>query len=127
MPTNSRALVRDLTTGLESKLRPRAMDKPIRVAVTTSQTIMATNEHQHPGVGEPRSYGRTHHENLNINLNSASEQELADLPMVGPEKAQALISARPIRTWDDVKKIPGFSSGMVDDLKSGGVRVERSD
>jgi DNA uptake protein ComE-like DNA-binding protein len=84
---------------------------------------MATQtEHHRPGHGEPRSHGRTHHENLDIDLNASSQAELAELPMVGPEKAKALINARPLRSREDVKKIPGFSSGIVDDLKSGGAR-----
>lgn len=88
---------------------------------------MATQTHQHPGQDEPRSYGRTHHENLDIDLNSASEEQLAGLPMVGPERAKDLLNARPLRSWEDVKKIPGFSAGMIDDLKSGGARVGGSD
>ena len=63
---------------------------------------MTTKEHGHPGQGEPRSHGRTHHENFDIDLNEAGEQELAQLPMVGPD--------RPFGSWEDVKKVPGFST-----------------
>jgi len=42
-----------------------------------------SNKHNHPGEKEPRSYGRTHHEELDIDLNSASLDELAELPMAG--------------------------------------------
>jgi DNA uptake protein ComE-like DNA-binding protein len=80
-------------------------------------------EHDHPGQKEPRSYGRTHHEELDIDLNQASEEQLAELPMVGPEKAKAIIENRPFESWADVKQVPGFSSGMVDDLKSGGATL----
>ena len=78
-------------------------------------------------MGEPRSYGRTHHEDFDIDLNKAGKDELAQLPMVGPEKAQALIDSRPFRDWSDVEKIPGFSGGMIDDLKSGGARIGRGE
>jgi DNA uptake protein ComE-like DNA-binding protein len=77
-------------------------------------------EHSHPGQEEPRSHGETHHENLNIDLNNASEQELAALPMVGPTRARDLVSNRPFRSWEDLERVPGFSKGMVDDLRSGG-------
>jgi uncharacterized membrane protein len=43
--------------------------------------------------------------------------------MVGPERAQRLIEARPLRSWEDVERVPGFDGGMIDDLKSGGARV----
>jgi DNA uptake protein ComE-like DNA-binding protein len=42
--------------------------------------------HNHPGLREPRSHGETHHEDRIVDLNTASEQDLADLPMVGPER-----------------------------------------
>ena len=46
---------------------------------------MADYEHHHPGQKEPRAHGETHHENRIVDLNTASEEELADLPIVGPE------------------------------------------
>lgn len=84
---------------------------------------MGTTKHQHPGQEEPRSYGRTHHEVHEVDLNTVSEQELADLPMVGPERAKDLVAHRPFESWDDVRKVPGFSVGMIDDLKSGGAVI----
>jgi len=77
-------------------------------------------EHKHPGEKEPRAKGRTHHENLSIDLNTATMEQLAALPMVGRERAQAIIKARPIRDWHQIEEIPGFGPGMIDDLKSGG-------
>lgn len=82
------------------------------------------SEHDHPGQREPRAHGEIHHENRAIDLNTASEQELADLPMVGPKRAHDLIQRRPFKSWEDVKQVPGFDAGMVDDLKSGGARIE---
>lgn len=70
-----------------------------------------------------RAHGEIHHENRIIDLNSASEQEIADLPMVGPDRARALLNARPFHSWDDVRRISGFGPGMVDDLKSGGAQI----
>ena len=79
--------------------------------------------HKHPGQNEPRSYGQTHHEARIIDLNTASIDELADLPMVGRERAEAIAKARPFRSWADVERIPGMSAGMIDDLKSGGAQI----
>lgn len=86
---------------------------------------MSKFEHDHPGQDEPRSHGQIHHENRVVNLNSAPEEEIADLPMVGPERAKDLIAARPIESWEDVERIEGFGKGMVDDLKSGGAEIGR--
>ena len=79
--------------------------------------------HNHPGQDEPRSYGQTHHEAANLDLNTATQEQIASLPMVGAERACALVNARPFRSWEDVARVPGFSTGMVDDLKSGGAAI----
>lgn len=79
-------------------------------------------EHHHPGQQEPRAHGETHHEDRIVDLNTASEKEISDLPMVGADRAKALLNARPFRSWDDVSQIPGFGPGMIDDLKSGALR-----
>jgi DNA uptake protein ComE-like DNA-binding protein len=84
---------------------------------------MAAHPHDHPGLKEPRSHGETHHETRRVDLNSAPEDELSDLPMIGPERAKALREARPFRSWDDVARLPGFGPGLVDDLKSGGAQI----
>ena len=80
-------------------------------------------EHKHPGQQEPRAHGETHHENRIVDLNTAPEEEIADLPMVGPDRARTLCQARPFKNWSDVEKLPGFGAGMIDDLKSGGAQI----
>jgi DNA uptake protein ComE-like DNA-binding protein len=80
-------------------------------------------EHQHPRQAEPRSHRETHHENRRIDLNHATVEELASLPMIGKSRAEQLVKARPFRSWEDVEKVPGFSKGLVDDLKSGGAEL----
>ena len=84
---------------------------------------MSEYAHNHPGQREPRSHGETHHENRVVDLNTASEAELADLPMVGPERAKRLCQQRPFKSWDEVEGIPGFGKGMIDDLRSGGAQI----
>lgn len=81
------------------------------------------HRHGHPGQREARSHGEIHHEMRRVNLNGASQQELEDLPMVGPKRAEALIAARPFRSWEDVANVPGFELGMIDDLRSGGAEL----
>jgi hypothetical protein len=34
-----------------------------------------------------------------------------------------LISHRPFSSWEEAEKVPGFSKGMVDDLKSGNAQL----
>lgn len=84
---------------------------------------MSEYTHNHPGQSEPRAHGETHHENRIVDLNTAPEKELADLPMVGAERARAICSARPFKSWADVERLPGFGPGMIDDLNSGGAQI----
>lgn len=82
------------------------------------------HRHGHPGQREPRSHGETHHEMRRVNLNTADQAEIENLPMVGPRRAAALIAARPFRSWEDVAKVEGMDLGMIDDLRSGGAELD---
>jgi DNA uptake protein ComE-like DNA-binding protein len=84
---------------------------------------MPQTNHGHPGQKEPRAHGETHHERRVVDLNTASEDELAELPMVGRKRAEDLVRHRPFKSWEDVEGVPGFDKGMVDDLKSGGATI----
>ena len=84
---------------------------------------MAEDEHNHPGQNEPRAHGEIHHEDRIVDLNTAPEKVIADLPMIGADRARKLCERRPFSSWDDVERIPGFGKGMVDDLKSGGGQI----
>ena len=66
---------------------------------------------------------KTHHERRAVDPNHASEEELADQPMVGKQRARDLIRHRPFSRWEEAEKVPGFSKGMVDDLKSGNAQL----
>ncbi len=87
---------------------------------------MSEFKHDHPGEREPRAHGEIHHEDRIVDLNSASEEEIADLPMVGPDRARELVRNRPFGSWEEVERIPGFARGMIDDLKSGGAQIGSS-
>lgn len=81
------------------------------------------SDHSHPGQAEPRAHGETHHEDRIVDLNSAAEEEIANLPMVGPRRARDTVEQRPFSSWDEVKSVSGFGSGMVDHLKSGDAQL----
>jgi DNA uptake protein ComE-like DNA-binding protein len=76
----------------------------------------------HAGQREPRSHGETHHELRRVK-NTGSRQQIEELPMVGPKRAEALIRVRPFRSWEDVAKVEGVDLGMHDELKSGGAEL----
>jgi DNA uptake protein ComE-like DNA-binding protein len=58
-----------------------------------------------------------------INLNTASYEDIRHLRMVGDTRAHFIIDHRPYKTWDEFRdKVPGISEGMIDDIRnSGGV------
>lgn len=60
---------------------------------------------------------QTHH---TIDLNTASEDELAQVPQIGRESARSLIDHRPFHSWADVDRVPGFSGGMVENIRQSG-------
>jgi competence protein ComEA len=55
-----------------------------------------------------------------VDLNSASEDELAKLPGIGPSKARAIVQYRsdaPFRKPDDLRKVKGIGDKLYDSLK----------
>ena len=59
--------------------------------------------------------------NLPINLNTATLEELDILPGIGKVTAMEIIKARPIRSWDDLEKVKGISQSKVKRIKSNAV------
>jgi hypothetical protein len=43
--------------------------------------------------------------------------------MVGPDRARAIVAARPLESWQDAARIPRFSLGTIDYLKRGGATL----
>ena len=64
--------------------------------------------------------GSTHH----IDLNTAGLEELSQLSMVGKTRAQDIINFRnehgPFQSWEELDEVPGFSKGMIEDIKKSG-------
>jgi DNA uptake protein ComE-like DNA-binding protein len=48
-----------------------------------------------------------------VDLNRASEQELAEAGGRGPVRARRIVRNRPFRGWDDLKRVEGFSNTLV--------------
>lgn len=65
---------------------------------------------------DPRPY-------FDIDLNTAREDELARLPMIGPQRAEALIHHRPFKSWGEVIAVRGIDGGLVAALRDGGARL----
>ncbi len=53
-----------------------------------------------------------------VNLNTATEKEIAAAKGVGDKLAKALVAGRPYKTWDEVSKVKGVGTGKkLDSLK----------
>lgn len=56
-----------------------------------------------------------------IDINSASAQELDELYRIGPVKAEAIIDARPFETIDDLIDVNGIGEATLEGIKSQGL------
>jgi len=52
-----------------------------------------------------------------INLNEASQDELADLNGVGPVLAERIVAARPFQAVTDLTKVSGIGKAKLEELK----------
>ena len=60
---------------------------------------------------------------FDIDLNTAREDELARLPMIGQQRAEALVHRRPFKSWGEVIAVPGIDGGVVAALRDNGARL----
>jgi competence protein ComEA len=58
-----------------------------------------------------------------VDLNSADESQLEKVGGLGVERARRLVQNRPYRSWDDLKRIDGFSEKLVEDLRRSGATL----
>lgn len=60
----------------------------------------------------------------NIDLNSAGVEELSNIPLIGRQRAEAIVRYRDehgfFKNWDELKNIPGFPDKLIDDIKGRG-------
>jgi len=59
-----------------------------------------------------------------IDLNTATEEELSRVRTIGPEKARQILEYReengPFEDWSDLLQVEGFDENMVDNLEKSG-------
>jgi DNA uptake protein ComE-like DNA-binding protein len=52
-----------------------------------------------------------------LDVNHASEQELGDLPGVGPALAASIVAARPFASLDELRRVRGMRRALLDRLR----------
>ncbi len=52
-----------------------------------------------------------------LNPNSADEEQLKQLPGVGPQLASRIVEGRPYQSADDLRQVPGLGDSVLDDIK----------
>jgi DNA uptake protein ComE-like DNA-binding protein len=61
-----------------------------------------------------------------FDLNAATFEELSRIPLLGRERARAVIEARPITRWEQLRHLPDFTDTVVKDLRKGGARIRKA-
>ena len=79
-----------------------------------------------PPAAQSDAAAQTHAGDFEVDLNTASFEELCRIPVLGLERARALIDARPFTRWEQVRHLPDFNDEIVRDLKAGGARLRKA-
>ncbi|MDG4868673.1 helix-hairpin-helix domain-containing protein [Guyparkeria sp. 1SP6A2] len=58
-----------------------------------------------------------------VDLNTASVEELQDLPHIGPERAEDLVRIRPIQSLEDLRQIDGIGPARLREIDEYGVAI----
>ena len=78
----------------------------------------------YPPSAHESEVGFTQSRDFDLDLNSASLEELPRIPVLGPERAKALIDARPFTHWRQVRHLPDFTDAAIEELRKGGARIK---
>ncbi len=70
----------------------------------------------------PSGHARARHP---YDLNRATEQELAQIPEIGPERAATIVRLRPFESWEQLRRTHGFDDRLVEQLRSAGFSITR--
>jgi competence ComEA-like helix-hairpin-helix protein len=70
-----------------------------------------------PSIPTPRARPSTEHVTGKIDINSATQEELEELPGLGPTLANEIIAARPFKSADDLRKLQGIGEKRYEKLR----------
>lgn len=88
------------------------------ITITTDgETYNVTTEREAPPIDKRWDYEKPVKEEDKVNLNTASFDELMDIPHVGRDKAEAIIAHRPFLSVDDLRRITGIGEKTFEHMK----------
>lgn len=58
-----------------------------------------------------------------LDLNTASIEKLAAFCALGKPRARTIVQARPLRSWEEVGRLPGFGPPLIRDMQHAGARI----
>jgi DNA uptake protein ComE-like DNA-binding protein len=58
-----------------------------------------------------------------LDLNTATEEEISSVPLIGQSRAKTLVEHRPFRSMDEVKNVPGMFQEQLTALIQAGAVV----
>lgn len=106
-----------------------------KLVIPTREQSAAEKERQTAELGlvesetaeTPQDYGETHGSGEKININTASESELCQIPGVGTTRAAAIVAYREahgaFQKTEDIMKVSGIKEGTFEKIKDS-IRVE---
>ena len=114
--------------------KPQKKSEP-KVDEEVAESFQASDPPSYMGstavAGAPKEAGRDdtssgrpiEKEQVRVDINSATEEELGALTALGPDHVRALIERRPFASWEDLKVLPDFDGETIAALRKGGGHI----
>ena len=84
---------------------------------TDGETYTVTTEREAPPPEKRWDTPKVLKEEEKINVNTASEEELITLPLIGKVKAHSIVLKRPFTSVDDLRRVPGIGPKTMERIK----------
>ena len=89
----------------------------VRVSAATGGTGLGEPAKRKKRLGEPAAAATPADPQL-VDVNTASRETLAAIPVIGPDLAQTIVAARPFKSLDELSRLKGLTAEQLEQMRA---------